>query len=61
MTMKKTDLEKHKGKKITGGGYAGGTDRYGKGSHREGDPQDKPAGLSPATAGLLKGFLKKKK
>jgi len=29
--MKKTDLEKLKGKKLTGGGF-GGADRYGKGS-----------------------------
>jgi hypothetical protein len=57
MTMKKTDLEKRKGKKIAGAGYSGGTDRYGKGSHRAEDK--KGPDLSPATAGLLKGFLKK--
>ena len=37
--MKKTDLEKLKGKKIVGGGF-GTTDRYGKGSA---EPNDKRA------------------
>jgi hypothetical protein len=37
--MKKTDLEKLKGKKITGGGF-GASDRYGKGS---GDANDRRA------------------
>ena len=37
--MKKTDLEKLKGKKITGGGF-GQADRYGKGS---GDANDRRA------------------
>ena len=37
--MKKTDLEKLKGKKIAGGGF-GQPDRYGKGS---GDPNDRRA------------------
>jgi hypothetical protein len=37
--MKKTDLEKLKGKKITGGGF-GHADRYGKGS---GDANDRRA------------------
>lgn len=57
--MKKTDLEKHKGKKIVGAGYGGTSDRYGKGSNPPADPQAKKD-LSPATAGLLKGWLKKK-
>jgi hypothetical protein len=34
--MKKTDLEKHKGKKITAGGF-GQADRYGKGSGEAND------------------------
>jgi hypothetical protein len=56
--MKKADLEKHKGKKITGGGF-GSKDRYGKGSNTgSGKPEPR---LSGATAGLLKGFLEKKK
>lgn len=59
MTMKKTDLEKRKGKKIAGAGYSGGTDRYGKGSHRTADK--KAPVLGGATAGLLSGFLKKAK
>jgi hypothetical protein len=37
--MKKTDLEKLKGKKVTGGGFGSG-DRYGKGSA---EPNDKRA------------------
>jgi hypothetical protein len=37
--MKKTDLEKLKGKKLTGGGFAG-SDRYGRGS---GDANDRRA------------------
>jgi hypothetical protein len=56
--MKKADLEKHKGKKITGGGF-GSRDRYGKGSNT-GSAKPGPK-LSGATAGLLKGFLEKKK
>jgi len=59
MTMKKTDLEKRKGKKIVGAGYGGGKDRYGKGSSAPADPQGSKD-LSPATAGLLKGWLKAK-
>ena len=35
--MKKAELEKLKGKKITGGGF-GGADRFGKGAN---DPMDK--------------------
>jgi hypothetical protein len=34
--MKKTDLEKQKGKKLTGGGF-GQADRYGKGSGEAND------------------------
>jgi hypothetical protein len=49
--MKKTDLEKLKGKKITGGGF-GSADRYGKGSaepndKREQRERDREAGLIP--------------
>jgi hypothetical protein len=53
--MKKAELEKHKGKKITGGGY-GRKDRFGRDSSV---PREKTP-LSGATAGLLKGFLKTK-
>jgi hypothetical protein len=49
--MKKTDLEKHKGKKITGGGF-GHADRYGKGSGEANDRRaqrehDRELGLIP--------------
>lgn len=53
MTMKKAELEKHKGKKITGRGY-GRPDRFGKDSS---EPREK-APLSGTAAGLLKGWLK---
>ena len=53
--MKKAELEKHKGKKLVGGGY-GRKDRFGRDSST---PKEK-AQLSGATAGLLKGFLKTK-
>lgn len=56
MTSKKAQLEKHKGKKITGGGF-GRSDRFGKGSAQPaGDPDKKK--LSGATAGLLKNWIK---
>ena len=49
--MKKTDLEKLKGKKITGGGF-GTADRYGKGAADPGDRRaqrehDRELGLIP--------------
>jgi hypothetical protein len=49
--MKKTDLEKLKGKKIAGGGL-GQSDRFGKGATDPGDrraqrEQDREAGLIP--------------
>ena len=49
--MKKTDLEKLKGKKITGGGF-GHADRYGKGSGEANDRRaqrehDRELGLIP--------------
>ena len=49
--MKKTDLEKLKGKKIVGGGF-GHSDRYGKDAHaavdkREQRERDREAGLVP--------------
>jgi hypothetical protein len=56
--MKKADLEKHKGKKISGHGF-GSSDRFGKGSNSA--ERKKEPKLSGATAGLLKGFLEKKK
>jgi hypothetical protein len=49
--MKKTDLEKLKGKKIAGGGF-GASDRYGKGAADPGDRRaqrehDREQGLIP--------------
>ena len=49
--MKKTDLEKLKGKRITAGGF-GQSDRYGKDAHaavdkREQRERDREAGLVP--------------
>ena len=49
--MKKTDLEKLKGKKIAGGGF-GASDRYGKGATDPGDRRaqrehDRELGLIP--------------
>lgn len=49
--MKKTDLEKLKGKKIAGGGF-GASDRYGKGAADPGDRRaqrehDRELGLIP--------------
>jgi len=49
--MKKTDLEKLNGKKITGSGF-GSSDRYGKGATDPGDKReqrerDREAGLIP--------------
>jgi hypothetical protein len=32
MSMKKTDLDKIKGKQIAGGGFAGAGDRFGRGA-----------------------------
>jgi hypothetical protein len=54
MNMKSADLQKLKGKKITGGGFAapGATDRFGKGSaapndKREQRERDRELGLIP--------------
>jgi hypothetical protein len=58
MTMKKTQLEKMKGKKITGSGYGGATDRYGRGAAGQGKARDPK--LSPVANGLLAKFLEKK-
>ncbi|HET7729476.1 MAG TPA: hypothetical protein VFK48_05540 [Usitatibacter sp.] len=54
MTMKKAQLEKLKGKKISGGGY-GTNDRFGKGS-AAGKPQ--PGGKKPVPLAvrLVKGL-----
>lgn len=51
MSMKKTDLEKLKGKKIAGGGY-GANNRFGAGAGEPGDrreqrERDREAGLIP--------------
>ena len=50
--MKKAELEKLKGKKIAGGGFVSGSDRYGKGAtlavdKREQRERDREAGLVP--------------
>ena len=58
MTMKKTQLEKMKGKKITGGGYGGAKDRYGRGAAGQGKAPDPK--LSPVANGLLSKWLKTK-
>jgi hypothetical protein len=58
MTMKKSQLEKMKGKKITGGGYGGATDRYGRGAAGQGKARDPK--LSPVATGLLSKWLKTK-
>ena len=52
MSMKKADLEKHKGKKLVGHGHGGGADRFGKGANapadkREQRERDREAGLVP--------------
>jgi len=51
MSMKKTDLEKHKGKKLAGG-FGGAHDRFGKGATAPGDKReqrerDRELGLVP--------------
>ena len=57
--MKKAQLEKLKGKRITGGGF-GRNDRYGKGSSSGAEaPEEKR--LPGVTAGLLQGWVKKEK
>jgi hypothetical protein len=56
--MKKAQLEKAKGKKITGGGF-GRNDRYGKAATAmDTNPHEKK--LAGVTAGLLQGWVKKK-
>jgi hypothetical protein len=60
--MKKADLEKIKGKKV-GGGPAGATDRYGKGSgelldRREQRERDREAGLVPFAVKLHGDLVK---
>ena len=52
MSMKKTDLEKIKGKKIAGGGFGGAGDRFGRGAAVPGDKReqrerDREMGLVP--------------
>jgi hypothetical protein len=59
--MKKADLEKAKGKKIAGGGFGGGNERYGKAStepmdRREQRERDRELGLVPFAV-KLKGDL----
>jgi hypothetical protein len=56
--MKKAELEKLKGKKITGGGF-GASERFGKGAAAK-DPNAQAKRLPGVTAGLLQGWVKKK-
>ena len=60
--MKKTDLEKHKGKKIAGGA-TGPSARYGKGATDPGDrraqrEQDREAGLIPFACKLQSDLVR---
>ena len=60
--MKKAELEKVKGKKITGGGF-GASDRYGKGAaqvpdRREQRERDRELGLVPFAVKLHSDLVK---
>ena len=61
--MKKADLEKLKGKKITGGGFGGPNDRFGRGSavpadKREQRERDRELGLVPFAVKLHGDLVK---
>ena len=61
--MKKADLEKLKGKKITGGGFGGPADRFGRGSaapadKREQRERDRELGLVPFAVKLHSDLVK---
>ena len=61
--MKKTDLEKHKGKKLAGGRFGGAGDRFGKGATAPGDKReqrerDREAGLVPFAVKLHADLVK---
>ena len=61
--MKKADLEKLKGKKITGGGFGGPNDRFGRGSavpadKREQRERDREMGLVPFAVKLHGDLVK---
>ena len=61
--MKKADLEKLKGKKISGGGFAGG-DRFGKGAgdvldKREQRTRDREQGLVPFACKLHEDLVRR--
>ncbi|HYC37162.1 MAG TPA: hypothetical protein VEC19_12120 [Usitatibacter sp.] len=62
--MKKTDLEKLKGKKIAGSGFGGGTgDRFGRGAATPGDrreqrEREREAGLVPFAVKLHGDLVK---
>lgn len=61
--MKKADLEKLKGKKITGGGFGGAADRFGRGSavpmdKREQRERDREQGLVPFAVKLHGDLVK---
>ena len=61
--MKKAELEKLKGKKITGGGFGGPADRFGRGSgehadKREQRERDRELGLVPFAVKLHGDLVK---
>ena len=61
--MKKADLEKLKGKKITGGGFGGPNERFGRGSavpadKREQRERDRELGLVPFAVKLHGDLVK---
>lgn len=61
--MKKADLEKQKGKKIAGGGFAAAGDRFGRGStapndKREQRIRDRELGLVPFAVKLHGDLVK---
>ena len=63
MSMKKTDLEKIKGKKIAGGGFGGANDRFGRGAgapadKREQRSRDREMGLVPFAVKLHGDLVK---
>ena len=61
--MKKADLEKMQGKKITGGGFGPATDRFGKGAgtvldKREQRERDRELGLVPFACKLHEDLVR---
>ena len=63
MSMKKTDLDKIKGKQIAGGGFGGVGDRFGRGAAAPGDKReqrerDREMGLVPFAVKLHGDLVK---